>query len=170
MPNSVPHCLSVLKTLKKFNKGSKQLIREKYPPKIATRRCFKSFSMSVRSYLLMLRWGAMFVWESERMQKFCSLSQRCVVSLQSVVPTAVPTGLSDWRRPVQEMPNLWDTWRFFLQGRPGLVSGVRLAGRESRGGGKAFLRLMFKVDVEPRALRAPFFISAQELITHVEQQ
>lgn len=36
------------------------------------------------------------------------------VSSPSSPSSAVPTGLSDWRWPVQEMPNLWDTLRFFF--------------------------------------------------------
>ncbi len=37
------------------------------------------------------------------------------VSSPSSLSSAVPTGLSDRRRPVQEMPNLWDTLRFFCK-------------------------------------------------------
>lgn len=110
----------------------------------------------LRSYLLSLRWGAMFlslkgdvrVWTDGEVWSFGP------EMWPSSSSPAMPTDLSAWRRPV---PNFWHTLRVFCEGDLALFLAPYWLG-ELRGVVPRFLRLMFKRDVEPQALQAPCFV------------
>lgn len=172
----VPHCLSVLE-LQKL-KATHQ--REISPPQKARRKCFKTFPMSFTRVtsvwdLTCSCWGeepcfcpSTEMWESEWMQTFCPLAQRCVVPLQSVFsgahgPLWLNTTCAGDGKPLGHIkfffarvtwlgswhPIGWDRFKGWCQG--------------------LFYDRCLKEILSLGHNKHLFYISAQELITHVER-